>query len=115
MGAASIFKFLVKVFYQCILLFVPRIYFSRVERILRSAQMSMEDMENMVVVGLGKWSSKRRNNRIPVYIQNSSLYPAFRQFSSSWEIFIDSLMEEWKTFNIVSVLLSAYALFPFSK
>jgi hypothetical protein len=110
-GAAPIFKFLVQGFYLSMLLFIPRLYFSRVERILRNAQMSLEDMEHMFVVGLGKWNRKRWNSRIPVFIQNSPMYPAFMQFSLSWEFFIDSLMEEWKTFNIVSVLLSAYVLF----
>jgi hypothetical protein len=75
--------------------------------------MSMEDMEHMVVVGLGKWS--RKTDRIPVYIQNSHMYPAFMQFNSTWEFFIDSLMNEWRTFNIVSILLSGYVLFSPSK
>jgi hypothetical protein len=108
MGVAPAFKFLVQIFYLSFLLFIPRLYFSRVERILKSAEMSMEDMEHMVVVGLGKWN--RKVDRIPVYLHNSPMYPAFMQFSSSWDLFIRSLMKEWKTFNLVSVLLSTYVL-----
>lgn len=107
-GIAPTLKFKFRMLYLSILLFLPRLYFSRVERLLKSAEMSMEDMENMVVVGLGKWN--RRNDRIPVYIQNSPMYPAFMQFSSTWDFFIYNLMKEWKTLNIVSILLSTYAL-----
>jgi hypothetical protein len=89
MSAAPTFKFLVRVLYLSMLLFIPRLYFSRVERILRNVQMSMEDMERMVVVGLGKWSRKRWNSsgRILVYIHNDPMYPAFMQFSSLWVFF----------------------------
>jgi hypothetical protein len=104
MGAVRTLRSLGGMVYLSILLFLPRLYFSRVERILKGAEMSMEDMEHMVVVGLGKWN--RKTDRIPVYIQNSHLYPAFGQFNSTWEFFIDSLMNEWRTFNIVSILLS---------
>ena len=39
--------------------------------------------------------------------------PALLRFKGSWETFIDSLMREWKTLNLVSVLLlSSVLLFP---
>ncbi|KAF9564920.1 hypothetical protein CPC08DRAFT_615003, partial [Agrocybe pediades] len=31
--------------------------------------------------------------------------PQYDRLRSTWEYFIDSLMREWKTFNIISVLL----------
>jgi len=33
--------------------------------------------------------------------------PALRKFKYSWEMFIDSLLREWKTLNVVSALLSS--------
>jgi hypothetical protein len=34
--------------------------------------------------------------------------PALIRFKHSWEAFIDSLLREWKTLNLVSVLLLSY-------
>ena len=34
--------------------------------------------------------------------------PALARFKHSWEAFIDTLMREWKTFNVVSALLLSY-------
>jgi hypothetical protein len=34
--------------------------------------------------------------------------PALIRFQRSWEAFIDSLLREWKTFNVVSALLLSY-------
>ena len=39
--------------------------------------------------------------------------PALLRFKGSWETFIDSLMREWKTLNLVSVLLLSSVLFLF--
>jgi len=33
--------------------------------------------------------------------------PALRKFKQSWEMFIDSLLREWKTLNVVSALLAS--------
>jgi len=35
--------------------------------------------------------------------------PALARFKLSWEMFIDSLLREWKTLNLVSALLLSYA------
>jgi len=34
--------------------------------------------------------------------------PALIRFKHSWEVFIDSLLREWKTLNVVSALLLSY-------
>ncbi|KAJ6583897.1 hypothetical protein DFH09DRAFT_911185 [Mycena vulgaris] len=39
------------------------------------------------------------------YQDPTVLPPSLLNFRSSWEGFIDSLMREWKTLNIISVLL----------
>ena len=38
----------------------------------------------------------------------TSVSPSLFRFKHSWEVFIDSLIREWKTLNIVSALLSSY-------
>jgi hypothetical protein len=34
---------------------------------------------------------------------DSSVPSAYKRLTSTWEFFIDSVMREWKTFNIISV------------
>lgn len=36
--------------------------------------------------------------------------PALIRFKHSWEVFIDSLLREWKTLNLVSALLLSYVI-----
>ncbi len=40
--------------------------------------------------------------------------PALVRFKHSWEAFIDTLLREWKTLNVVSALLLTYAFFAYS-
>jgi hypothetical protein len=40
--------------------------------------------------------------------------PALVRFKNSWEAFIDSLLREWKTLNVVSALLLSY-VHPYSR
>ncbi|KAF8806788.1 hypothetical protein BYT27DRAFT_7101124, partial [Phlegmacium glaucopus] len=42
--------------------------------------------------------------------ESSSDAPAYKSLKLTWEFFIDSVMREWKTFNIISVLLLAAIL-----
>jgi hypothetical protein len=45
----------------------------------------------------------------PEYWRPPAVSPALARFKLSWEEFIDSLLKEWKTFNLVSALLLSYA------
>jgi hypothetical protein len=36
--------------------------------------------------------------------------PAMRRFKLSWEMFIESLLREWKTLNVVSALLASLSI-----
>jgi hypothetical protein len=38
--------------------------------------------------------------------------PALVRFKRSWEAFVDSVLREWKTLNVVSALLLTYASLP---
>lgn len=46
--------------------------------------------------------------------ESSSVPPVYKRLTSTWEFFIDSVMREWKTFNIISVLLLSYVTFDLS-
>ncbi|KAG2014184.1 hypothetical protein CC2G_011027 [Coprinopsis cinerea AmutBmut pab1-1] len=71
--------------------------------------------------GLGVFSSPTRNGEeaslprqsisrglpFPDEWTPTSVPPSLFRFKQSWEAFIDSLLREWKTFNIVSALLAS--------
>jgi len=50
------------------------------------------------ILDLGQHSS-------PTVVDPDSLPPAYRQLTVRWSCFIDDLLEEWRTLNIVSALL----------
>ncbi|KAG6836331.1 hypothetical protein H0H93_009081 [Arthromyces matolae] len=89
------FDSLPRAIYLNFLLRLPSLYFSRVAHIFEEADMTMPEIENMAYKATGTiaitqfaWSS-----------------PAVTNLKVTWEAFIDSLLREWKVFNIVSVLL----------
>ena len=84
--------------YLHVLLRLPYLYFSRVTRIFEEAELTMPEIKRMALEavpgsrhGQGKLSRKQRKTTI--------------QLKSTWDSFIDSLLREWKTLNLVSVLL----------
>ncbi|KAG6831408.1 hypothetical protein H0H87_005229 [Tephrocybe sp. NHM501043] len=81
--------------YLLFLLYLPSFYFSRVARIFEEAEMTMPEIENMALQVMGSLTIQE--------LQWSS--PASANLKATWEGFIDSLLREWKTLNIVSVLL----------
>jgi hypothetical protein len=98
------------VLYLSPMLFLPRLYLSRVDRILECAEWTMKDMRHLVVIGP---RSDGKTDCILVYFQDSYMsYPASMKFCSLWRCFIDSRMNEWTAFNIVSVLITGFAPFP---
>ncbi|KAJ7435436.1 hypothetical protein FB451DRAFT_951662, partial [Mycena latifolia] len=91
--------------YLHFLLRMPSLYFSRVARIFEDAQFSLPEIKRMA---LDEWNSQGKTNRPHMFLAHpdSTVLPqSLLTFRSSWEGFIDSLMREWKTFNIISVLL----------
>ncbi|KAG6827171.1 hypothetical protein H0H92_012907 [Tricholoma furcatifolium] len=81
--------------YLVFLLGLPSFYFSRVARIFDEADMTMPEIENMALEAMVPFSMHQ--------LQFAS--PAGANLKATWESFIDSLLREWKTFNIVSALL----------
>ena len=96
-----LFDTLPRQFYLYFLLRLPALYFSRVARIFEEADMTMSEIKGMALVTL-----------VPMVGPNAvvsdwddEISALSYRLKTSWKGFIDSLMKEWKTLNIVSVLL----------
>ena len=155
--------------YLNLFLCLPALYFSRVARVFRDAEISRPDIERMIEAGEysipplsfdpqlndransgfqqhqsrhpgqrppedQRQQELRKDRGVPVrqsaaaglgiathvgvaaatshYVPQEAsplqiVTPALRKFKYSWEMFIDSLLREWKTLNVVSALLSS--------
>lgn len=76
--------------YRHILLRIPSMYFSRVSRVFRTARISDKDIQDMR--GTGELDAT----------------PQLVRFRDLWVEFIDQLIKEWKTLNIIAALLLSY-------
>ncbi|TFK34905.1 hypothetical protein BDQ12DRAFT_656329 [Crucibulum laeve] len=88
--------------YLHLLLRLPSLYFGRVARIFEEADMTLPEIKKMAL------ETASRGKNAPFANMNfepENVPPAYESLKHTWENFIDSVMREWKTFNIVSVLL----------
>lgn len=94
-------------FYLHLLLRFPSLYFSRVTRIFHDADMSMGEIKRMALeVANSNEAVKKELLYQGIFPQESATAPiSFINLRDSWQSFIDSLMREWETLNIISVLL----------
>ncbi|KAJ7621868.1 hypothetical protein DFH06DRAFT_767146 [Mycena polygramma] len=102
--------------YLHILLRIPALYFSRVSRVFEDAQLSLPDIKRMACATTDDWDSHKPGQRSHFLTHHNPTVPLPRSllnFRTSWEGFIDSLMREWKTLNIISVLLLSAILTMF--
>lgn len=99
--------FLPRQIYVHLLLRLPSLYSNRVGQILDDADLSLVEMKDMALRALAadhkaiQYIASLRHGSEPREI----LPPAYQQVKERWEIFVDSLLEEWRTLNIVSALL----------
>ncbi|KDR78153.1 hypothetical protein GALMADRAFT_245185 [Galerina marginata CBS 339.88] len=91
----SFLRYLTVQIYQNLLLHLPSHYFTRVANIYQNAELTKLEVGSMI-----SWVKSGRHRR-----DDEQLPPAFEKIKKSWESFIDSLLREWETVNIVSVLL----------
>lgn len=92
--------------YLHLLLRLPSLYFTRVTRIFEDAELSMPDIRRMAMSSTNDWKKDTMNVvQVNWNFDPSVMPPSFANLKASWENFIDSLLMEWKTLNIVSVLL----------
>lgn len=116
--------------YLHFLLRLPALYFSRVVRIFEDAEVSKHEIQRMIQACApegdfdqlnkdepgrrtmspgGTTRAKNEPQRVflpfPEEWNPPTVSPALARFKHSWEQFVDSLMREWKTLNLVSALL----------
>ncbi|KAF9044282.1 hypothetical protein BJ165DRAFT_189732 [Panaeolus papilionaceus] len=86
--------------YLHLLLRLPSLYFSRVSRIFLEAEVTMPEIKQGVLHDAQHFKTQGGWFPEPYLVS-----PCYQKLQSSWDAFIDSLLKEWKTLNIVSVLL----------
>ncbi|KAJ7065400.1 hypothetical protein C8F01DRAFT_744447 [Mycena amicta] len=100
--------------YLHLLLRIPSLYFSRVTRIFEEARLSLPDIKRMARSRVEEWDDKQNPNQMPSFLfghpDRGPLPRSLLNFKTSWDSFIDSLMREWKTLNVISVLLMSAIL-----
>ena len=100
-----------KQMYLLLLLRLPSLYFSRVARIFEEADMSLPEIKKMALETASQGLT--HEFEMEMAFESPTVPPAYKRLTSTWESFIDSVMREWKTFNIISVLLLTYVTLRF--
>ncbi|KAF8964539.1 hypothetical protein BDZ97DRAFT_1918973 [Flammula alnicola] len=88
--------------YLYLLLCLPYMYFSRVTRIFEEAEMNMPQIKQGILeaaIQLKEPLSK------PWRLEPSIENAPYNNLQKTWQTFIDLLLREWKTLNIILVLL----------
>lgn len=102
-----------QIYLHC-LLRLPALYFSRVERITKDCDLSLEEIENITLrsAAENRENPHKDSRRDLVNLQSNSestdpslLPPSYQKLTKHWESFINTLLEEWRTLNFVSALL----------
>ncbi|KAG6811190.1 hypothetical protein H0H92_008630, partial [Tricholoma furcatifolium] len=81
--------------YHTVLLRLPSFYYDRVATMFKDLNVNMLELEGLALQGM-----------VPVPLKElEEKNPACANLKVTWEDFIDSLLREWKTLNIISALL----------
>lgn len=90
---------------------LPSLYFSRVARIFEDAAVSRPEIQRIIDACEGG-ETENVQGRVravglpfPEEWVPPNVSPALARFKRSWEGFVDSLVREWKTLNVLSALL----------
>jgi hypothetical protein len=90
---------------------LPSLYFSRVARIFEDAAVSRPEIQRILdtveAVETDFVQSRTRTVGLPFTEEwvPPNVSPALARFKLSWENFVESLVREWKTLNVLSALL----------
>ncbi|KAI0260899.1 hypothetical protein BC834DRAFT_831003 [Gloeopeniophorella convolvens] len=90
---------------------LPSLYFSRVARIFEDAAVSRPEMQRIIDACEDMETSHVQHRAagralpFPEEWAPPNVSPSLARFKRSWEGFVDSLVREWKTLNVVSALL----------
>jgi len=102
--AAFVLDTIPRQLYLYFLLRLPYMYFSRVTRIFEEAEMSMPQIKQGILD-----AAIQLKEPVKDVVDARKLEPVesiqYSKLQNTWQSFIDSLMREWKTLNIISVLL----------
>ncbi|KAG2153506.1 uncharacterized protein EDB93DRAFT_220268 [Suillus bovinus] len=112
--------------YLHLLLRLPSLYFSRIARIYQDAELSRPDIQRLIDACASQVQNPSSSPippgahyhpqpALPLADEwtSNNVSPALIRFKHSWEAFIDSLLREWKTLNLVSALLLSAILSMF--
>lgn len=102
---------LVRQLYRHFLLRLPSIYFTRVSRVFEDAEVSRPEVQRMIE-GRNIGEAYRWPADYEWVAPNVS--PSLIRFKESWESFVESVLKEWKTLNVVSTLLMTCVVFKTS-
>ncbi|KJA18069.1 hypothetical protein HYPSUDRAFT_45651 [Hypholoma sublateritium FD-334 SS-4] len=103
-AAAFVGKTLPRQIYLHLLLRLPSLYFSRVARIFEEADLTLPEIKKMALETASQ-GSPDSFDALSFEAGITAVPPQYERLKTTWESFIDSVMREWKTFNIISVLL----------
>lgn len=102
---AFAFDTLPRLLYSYLLLRFPSLYFSRVARIFEDADLTMPEIKQMALQLANQHPDDVHQVLFTNLSNNAPAASPFWNLKSNWEFFIESLLREWKTLNIISVLL----------
>ncbi|KAG8902770.1 hypothetical protein FRB99_004132 [Tulasnella sp. 403] len=93
-------EYTIRQLYRHALLRLPSLYFQRVWRIIFEANVTRAELDQII-------QQRQLGVEFPISVQwvPPVVPPGLARFRNEWEEFVDSLVKEWKTFNVVSALL----------
>ncbi|KAL1714500.1 hypothetical protein EV715DRAFT_209473 [Schizophyllum commune] len=114
--AAFLWRFIPTALYLCVLFRLPALYFSRVARVFENAELCRRDIIRMAAARATQWEKALGGTQSHVYgyqfhePQGNELSFPLLQFKTTWEQFVDNLLQEWKVLNVISALLTSAVL-----
>ncbi|KAL1683401.1 hypothetical protein EV122DRAFT_248813 [Schizophyllum commune] len=114
--AAFLWRFIPTALYLCVLFRLPALYFSRVARVFENAELCRRDIIRMAVARATQWEKALGGSQSYAHgyhfhePQANELSFPLLQFQTTWEQFVDNLLQEWKVLNVISALLTSAVL-----
>ncbi|KAJ7595279.1 hypothetical protein C8J56DRAFT_852370, partial [Mycena floridula] len=100
--------------YLNLLLRLPSFYFTRVSHIFVECELMLPDIQQMAVASSARWKELGKEQAVPkptwefpqsFGAEVRAQHPALLHFKETWEHFIEAVLREWSTLNIVSALV----------
>jgi len=100
--------------YHTLLLRLPALYLTRITRIIDDGKLTLPEIKKLATQD---GSTNPLNWTIPIVPSTGvpDAPPIVIRFRHSWGLFMDSLLKEWKTLNIVSALMLSYVYLIYLK